>query len=50
MNQSDAAVKKIDTIVAVSSCVVWNKDFFQISGFSFQLLALLVENPTKTIE
>jgi hypothetical protein len=35
--------KIVDAIFAASLCVVWNKKFFQISGFSFQLPSLLVD-------
>jgi hypothetical protein len=41
----DAKIYKIvDSRFAVSLCVVWNKKFFQISDFSFQLPSLLVKN------
>jgi hypothetical protein len=36
--------KNVDGLFAVSPCLIWNKNFFQISDFSFQLPALLVEN------
>jgi hypothetical protein len=40
----DAKIYKIvDSILAVSPCVVWNKKFFKISDFSFQLPSLLVD-------
>jgi hypothetical protein len=41
----DAKIYKIvDSIFAVSLCLVWNKKIFQISYFSFQLPSLLIEN------
>jgi hypothetical protein len=41
----DAKIYKIvDSFFDVSPCFVWNKNFFQISDFSFQLPSLLVEN------
>jgi len=40
----DAKIYKIvDTIIAVSSYVVWNKKFFDFLDFSFQLPSLLVD-------
>ena len=35
--------KNVDAIINVSPCAVWNKKICQISDFSFQLPALLVE-------
>ncbi|MGB2863556.1 MAG: hypothetical protein WBC05_09555, partial [Sedimentisphaerales bacterium] len=39
--------KNVDAIFAVSPCVVWNKKYFQISDFCFQLPSLLVEKFRK---
>jgi len=39
--------KIADTIIAVSPCVVWNKNFFQISNFCSALPSLLVEKFTQ---
>jgi len=40
----DAKIYKIvDSIFAVSPCVVWNKKIFKLLYFSFQLSSLLVE-------
>jgi len=36
--------KNVDGFFSVSPCLVWDKKLFQISDFSFQLPALLVEN------
>jgi len=36
--------KNVDSLFGVSLCKVWNKKFFKISDFSFQLPSLLVEN------
>jgi hypothetical protein len=35
--------KNVDTIFAVSPCVVWNKKFYQFSDFSFQPPAFLID-------
>ena len=35
--------KNVDTIFAVSAYIIWNKKFFKISNFCFQLPSLLVE-------
>jgi hypothetical protein len=41
----DAKIYKIvDSLFAVSLCMVWNKNFFQFSDFSFQLPSLLIDN------
>jgi hypothetical protein len=40
----DAKIYKIvDTIFAVSAYAVWNKKFFKIPDFSFQLPSLLID-------
>jgi hypothetical protein len=35
--------KNVGDLFAVSLCVVWNKKFFKISDFCFQLPSLLVD-------
>jgi len=35
--------KIVDEIFAVSACVIWNKKFFKIPDFSFQLPSLLID-------